>query len=96
LPTRFHLSEGYPNPFNAVTNFQLDLPQSDYVSITIYDLLGRKVVELINDKGLDAGSHQIRWNGMNQSGEPVSSGIYLVLFKIRNSHTEIRKVVLVK
>ncbi len=96
LPTRFHLSEGYPNPFNAATNFRLDLPQSDLISITIYDLLGRKAVELMDNQGLDAGTHHIRWNGKNQTGEQVSSGIYLVLFKIRNSHTVIRKVVLVK
>jgi hypothetical protein len=96
LPTRFNLSEGYPNPFNAATNFQLDLPKSDYISITIYDMLGRKAVELMNNKGLDAGTHHIHWDGKNQTGELVSSGIYLVLFKMRNSHTAIRKVVLIK
>ncbi len=70
LPDSYRLSQNYPNPFNAETVIEFDLPQQSYVTIEIYDLLGRRVVTLV-DNPKEAGFHQITWDTTDQP-----SGIY--------------------
>lgn len=68
-------AQNYPNPFNPATEFSLSLPQDAHVSFIIYNVMGQKVRTLADDY-FHAGTHTIRWDGTNESGETVSSGIY--------------------
>ncbi|MCK4653584.1 MAG: lamin tail domain-containing protein, partial [Candidatus Cloacimonetes bacterium] len=84
----------YPNPFNPETTIYYQLPEDSPVEISIYNLKGQKVKTLISDQ-LSAGEHSVAWNGNDDFGEPVSSGIYF--YRIKNSSCEIvKKMVLMK
>ncbi len=80
LPTGYDLSQNYPNPFNPSTTISFDLSATmgvnQPVNLTVYDIRGRHVRTLI-DSELGPGSHKIHWDGRNDRGEMVSSGIYL-------------------
>jgi hypothetical protein len=75
IPVEFALSQNYPNPFNLETQFFLSLPAESKVSFVIYNIAGQKVKTLVDDQ-MNAGTHTITWDGTNQSGNVVSSGIY--------------------
>jgi len=70
----------YPNPFNPSTTISYALPYSSNVELTIYDITG-KVVRTFNEEVQSAGYQNIVWNGTNQNGSRVSSGIYFYRFK---------------
>ncbi len=74
-PSGFAVSQNYPNPFNPATEFSIDLPSQAHVSLVVYNLAGQKVKTLV-DGYMDAGVHTITWDGTNDRGEAVSSGIY--------------------
>jgi len=78
-PTGFELDQNYPNPFNPSTQINFDLPVAGAVSLTIYDVLGRKVAELANGYR-EAGSHSVTWN----AGAHLASGVYLARFAVAN------------
>jgi flagellar hook assembly protein FlgD len=65
----------YPNPFNPVTNIQFANPSAQEVRLVIYDVLGKKVKELVHDT-LPAGWHTFQWNARDEHGRQVSSGVY--------------------
>ncbi|MDP3024368.1 MAG: S8/S53 family peptidase [candidate division Zixibacteria bacterium] len=75
LPEKFALFQNFPNPFNLATNISFYLSEKSEVNLTIYNVLGEKVRTLINGI-LDAGSHSITWDGKNETGSVVASGIY--------------------
>lgn len=75
LPTVFHLSQNYPNPFNPTTTIAFDLPQNSFAELEIYDISGKKVRTVVN-KNMEAGSHQVVWNGLDDLGNQVASGVY--------------------
>ncbi|MEE8417801.1 MAG: T9SS type A sorting domain-containing protein, partial [candidate division Zixibacteria bacterium] len=75
LPVEISLSQNYPNPFNPQTNISFALPNDSHVSLYVYDLLGRRVVRLIDEK-MNAGSYTITWDGRDAGGNETSSGIY--------------------
>jgi hypothetical protein len=89
LPSEFTLLPVYPNPFNPICNFDFSLPIEEKVSITIYNLQGRKMVTLIN-QNFSAGIHTITWNA-----KEYMSGIYFVKL-IAGEHLQIQKLVLLK
>ena len=76
VPERFEILPNYPNPFNPETTIRFALPEAVQVRLDIYDVLGQRVRRLV-DGNLSAGLHQVRWNGRNQAGGAVSSGVYL-------------------
>ena len=76
LPCDYSLSQNYPNPFNPSTTIEYYLPNRENVKIEIYDLLGRLVKTLINETK-PAGKYFVIWNGENNKGQAVASGIYL-------------------
>ncbi|NQV37578.1 MAG: right-handed parallel beta-helix repeat-containing protein [Candidatus Marinimicrobia bacterium] len=76
VPNNYALHLAYPNPFNPITNIKYDIPKNSNVTITVYDILGRNVNILVSNKMIRAGSHKVQWQGTNQSGESVSSGMY--------------------
>jgi hypothetical protein len=76
LPVTHNLFQNYPNPFNPSTIISYSIPNVSFVSLKIYDILGREVKTLINSEQ-NIGIHNIQWNGDNNYGNKVSSGIYL-------------------
>ncbi|MBC8192591.1 MAG: T9SS type A sorting domain-containing protein [Candidatus Marinimicrobia bacterium] len=65
----------YPNPFNPTTNIAFRIPEAQQVQLVIYNQRGQHVTTLV-DQSLNAGEYQVVWNGLNQKGRPVSSGLY--------------------
>lgn len=94
LPTKFDLGQNYPNPFNPATVVRYALPTASDVKITIYNLLGQVVRTLVQTYE-SAGIKQVTWNGLDDSGFPVSPGVYLYKMQA-GSYVEIKKMVLVK
>jgi len=75
LPKEFKLYQNYPNPFNPQTNIEISLPSREFLKIVIYDILGREIIVLAN--GLYyPGNYSFVWNGKDNSGNILSSGIY--------------------
>ncbi len=70
------LHPAYPNPFNPSTTLRYDLPQASRVRLTIYDVMGREVRTLVQGEQ-GAGYQSVNWGGTDNSGQPVSSGVYL-------------------
>lgn len=79
LPNEFELSQNWPNPFNSTTSFRFKLPKSEQVKIVLFDIQGREVMTLV-DEVRNAGSFVVTWNGRNQQGVKVSSGVYFYQF----------------
>lgn len=75
LPAEFSLN-AYPNPFNPATSISYKIPVSSEVKLKLYDILGNEIITLVNDEKLQ-GTHTVIWNGKNELGVNVSSGIYL-------------------
>jgi subtilisin family serine protease len=94
IPEYFDLSQNYPNPFNPVTNIMYQLPNASYVTLKIYDLLGREVITLV-DKQQKAGYYNIQWNGKTNCGANVPSGVYFYLIKT-DKYEKTRKMLLMK
>jgi hypothetical protein len=76
LPKEFGLNQNYPNPFNPTTIITFALPKSAFVSVKVYDVLGREVKTLLSDE-LSAGNHAVEWRGDDNGGARASSGVYL-------------------
>ncbi len=74
-PGSYALYQNFPNPFNPATTIGFDLPEAGSVRLSVYDLLGREVVTLLNGDRA-AGHHTVNWNARDARGQPVSSGIY--------------------
>ncbi|MDP8210115.1 MAG: T9SS type A sorting domain-containing protein [Candidatus Stygibacter australis] len=86
--------ENYPNPFNPETQITFNLPEAEYVNLSVYNLKGQ-LVKLLADEILPAGKNSLIWNGRNATGRKVSSGVYLVRFKSSNEIAT-KKIMLIK
>ena len=75
VPTEFKLSQNYPNPFNPTTTIRFDLPEPALVKLEVYNVLGQRVRTLL-DKKMNPGFHAVMWDGANEQGLRVSSGVY--------------------
>jgi len=95
VPGVFELSQNFPNPFNPNTQIQFSLGKEDIVSLNIYDIQGRLVQSLISNSYFPSGYHQISWDGKNNVGTQVPSGMYLYKLVSENK-TITRKMVLMK
>jgi hypothetical protein len=99
VPKEYALSQNYPNPFNPSTSIEFSLPFNSDVRLTVYNLLGQIVTELVNEE-IIAGNYSVVWNGTDNNGLKVSSGVYL--YKLQATGTngkefqQIRKMVLLK
>jgi hypothetical protein len=91
---RFYLHPNFPNPFNPETHITFDMTRSGFVQLHIFDSLGRKVITLLNGL-LSAGQHIIKWNGVDQRGNEVASGLYLCRLEV-GQFTQTRKMQLLR
>ena len=93
-PIKYRIFTNYPNPFNPVTTLRYDLPENALVNITIYDIMGRVVNNLVNGQET-AGYKSVQWDATNNQGQPESAGVYL--FKIQaGNFSQTKKMVLLK
>ena len=77
MPKEYQLENAYPNPFNPSTKIKFSIPKEEKVRLEIYDMRGRLVNSLIDSDMMTAGTYEATWNGKNNLGEKVSSGVYL-------------------
>ena len=94
LPNSFYLSQNYPNPFNHKTTISFTNSKESNINISIYNIKGQKVKTLVNEN-LQRGNHEVIWNGKNEKGEAVSSGIYFCKMT-GGSKAITKKILLVK
>jgi hypothetical protein len=94
LPSRYALMQNFPNPFNARTVIDFQLPVNERVSIDVYDVLGRRVKTLL-DENRNSGYHRIVWDGKDEKGYEVASGIYLCLL-ISGDFFEVKKMIILR
>ena len=94
LPAACELGQNYPNPFNAGTVIRFSIPAATKATVTIHNLLGQTVRKLVDER-IEAGVHSARWDGRNDAGQRMSSGVYVYRLQTAQS-TMTRKLVLVK
>ncbi|NUM78839.1 T9SS type A sorting domain-containing protein, partial [candidate division KSB1 bacterium] len=93
-PADYGLSQNYPNPFNPETVIEYQLPQPAKVSLKIYNLLGREIRSLV-DREMPAGYHRVKWDGRDDAGRRLDSGVYLYKIHVGN-FMQTRKTLLLK
>lgn len=89
MPTVFRLYNNYPNPFNPVTTIKYDVPKNSFVKISVYDVLGKLVTQLVN-QDMKPGKYEANWNAEN-----FASGVYFYKFEAE-TFTDLKKMVLLK
>ena len=94
VPITFYLHNPYPNPFNPNTTIRYDLPEDEFVTIKVYDMLGNFVSSLIN-KNQISGYKSLQWDATNNKGQPVSAGVYLYSIEA-GEFRQTKKMVLLK
>jgi len=94
IPIAYTLHQNYPNPFNPITSLRYDLPEQAQVTLTIYDLMGREITQLVNTTQ-KAGYKSIQWNATDMYGKPVSAGVYLYQI-LANDFIQTKKMVFLK
>ena len=94
VPKVFALHQNYPNPFNPKTIIQYDLPKSSNVKIVIYDIIGRMIKNLVNNRQ-SAGFKSIQWDATNNYGNKVSAGVYIYSIETEN-FSKNKKMILLK
>jgi glycosidase len=94
IVTDFSLDQNYPNPFNPTTNIEFRIADREFVSLKVYDILGREIKTLVKEE-LSNGIYQVDWNGDNNLGENVSSGIYFYRIEA-GEYINSRKMILIK
>ena len=94
LPVGIRLNQNFPNPFNPSTTINYEIISEGLVNITVYDLLGSEIVQLVNQVE-QPGNRSVRWDGRDQQGNIVNGGVYVYRLTIGN-HTETKKMVFLK
>lgn len=94
LPSEHYLSQNYPNPFNPTTMISYTLSEPGYAELTIHNVLGQKVATLV-ESHLTSGIHNISWNGTNNEGQTVATGIYFYRMQVGN-FSQTRKMMFIK
>jgi len=88
IPSNLELSQNYPNPFNPSTTIQFSLPQNSFVSLKVYDTLGREVSNLVNEE-LSQGKYSVNFDGQN-----LTSGVYFYRIETKEFKSSIKMTLL--
>jgi len=94
-PSDFALSQNYPNPFNSSTTIRFDLPQTGEVNLAVYNLTGQKVATLAHGNR-QPGSYTLQWDGRDEGGRELASGMYIFRLSAGDERVETRKMALIK
>ncbi|MCP4704754.1 MAG: T9SS type A sorting domain-containing protein [candidate division Zixibacteria bacterium] len=94
LPRKYVLEQNYPNPFNPITTIKFALKTASQAKVEVFNLLGQSVRVLVDDE-LTAGTKQVVWDGLNDAGDPVTSGIYFYRINA-DKFVDTKKMVLLK
>jgi hypothetical protein len=94
IPEVFTLHQNYPNPFNPVTTLRYDLPDQVHVTLTVYDMLGKDIIRLVQTTQ-EAGFKSVQWNATDNMGRPVSAGVYIYQIEA-GEFVHTKKMVLLK
>ncbi|MFO7888849.1 MAG: T9SS type A sorting domain-containing protein [bacterium] len=95
VPSTFALGQNYPNPFNPITSIDYRLNSTNDVKLIVYNSLGQKIRTLVSRENVPAGSYSIEWNGKDDMGQTVSSGIYIYKLQM-GSQSMMKKMILMK
>ncbi len=94
VPSTYALEQNYPNPFNPTTTINFSVPKTGIVNVSVYNSIGQLVKVLANDSYVP-GTYQVTWNGMNEQGNQVASGVYF--YKLTSkSYVRTMKMMLLK
>jgi flagellar hook assembly protein FlgD len=88
LPRSFALKQNYPNPFNPSTEIAFSLEQSSTINLTIFNVLGQKV-KVLAEGSKQAGTHTLSWDGRDEMGAAVSTGLYF--YKLTDGNNSVTK-----
>jgi hypothetical protein len=94
IPEELSLDGNYPNPFNPVTTIRFGLPEPRNVRVTVVNLLGQEITELVNG-WRDMGRYEVVWQGVDRSGKAVASGMYFTVLSDGNKII-VQKMLLLK
>ena len=97
LPSKYALHQNFPNPFNPGTTIRFEIPdekEAVNIRLSIYNLAGQKVIDLVKSS-LGSGTYEVRWNGRNNFGQPLPSGVYFYVISSENFSAS-RKLMLMK
>jgi hypothetical protein len=94
VPTKYALGQNYPNPFNPTTRFEVSIPKTAYVTIAIYDVLGRQITTLMNGQQ-GAGYYTMEWDARDARGLNVPTGIYFIRM-LSDEFNQTQKIMLMK
>ncbi|MFQ5584136.1 MAG: T9SS type A sorting domain-containing protein [Calditrichia bacterium] len=94
VPATFELAQNYPNPFNPTTDIEYTIAQSGNYTLTVYNVIGQKVRTLANDYH-PVGNYRVRWDGLDNAGIRVGSGIYFYTLQGKNLNLT-KKMILLK
>lgn len=94
LPDNYSLDDNYPNPFNPSTNIGFALPSTQEVTLKVYNLLGQEVKTIFSGE-MEQGHHVLTWDGDNNSGESVASGVYFYRLETKQ-FSDSKKMMLLK
>ena len=94
IPEELSLEGNYPNPFNPVTTIRFGIPRPKNVRVTVVNILGQEITELVNG-WRDIGRHEVVWQGLDQNGKPVATGMYFTVLSDGNKII-VQKMLLLK
>ncbi|HFE64015.1 MAG TPA: T9SS type A sorting domain-containing protein, partial [Caldithrix sp.] len=94
VPQTYAISQNYPNPFNPTTSIDYQIPKAGQITLDIYDMLGQRVRRLM-DGWHESGYYSAEWDGRDDAGLPVASGIYIYRFRA-GGYQAARKMILLR
>jgi len=94
IPTRFDLFQNHPNPFNSITTLKFSIDKASHVRLKIYNAMGQEVNELFH-KEFGPGNYIVQWDGKNNFGQPVSSGLYFAKL-VSTNQSKLKKMLLIR
>ncbi|NOZ60047.1 MAG: T9SS type A sorting domain-containing protein [Calditrichaeota bacterium] len=95
VPDRYELKQNFPNPFNMETSISYNLPEKANVNLTIFNING-EIVRTLESGLRTAGTHRVQWNGRDQSGQIVGTGVYLYQLEVAGKYKNTKKLLLLK
>ncbi len=95
LPDKLELFNNFPNPFNPETTISYQLPENSKVELTVYNLKGQKVKQLVSEQ-FSAGHHSVVWDGKDENDKSVASGVYFYRLNVNKKTEKVKKMLLLK